>query len=397
DLASLSKDGTTSSHKAIPPSLNLRRKKGNETVSIGKKARLALIAAPFVVAAATGTIVYTLCKPAADNTRIAAVPQSPAEAEPPPPDLPGDGAGKFSGSEQPFSRVERRAGKDVRIFNFGDAHFGRLSLVPAYTDYNLPRAETRLRPAPGGDFVVPLEGRIKLTVDLSTFLQHPYWINRFGKNDFASLRLESTSDNTAFSADTERINYDEVMSFLSNLNSLEELDLAEVPISMFGLKQMHIERFSRLRVLDIGTTNIDGRDLAQMPQLLMQLQSLQINDMRHASKVLAVMQHSTQIDTLMAESTDLADSDMDYISGMQNLRVLSLTRNNVTDRGLEKLIGLKHLAYIWLPANKITPSAVPILAKFTHLKGIRVPVTFTGHESELRAALPKDCLVKYFK
>jgi hypothetical protein len=166
---------------------------------------------------------------------------------------------------------------------------------------------------------------------------------------------------------------------------------------MFGLKQLHIERFSRLRVLDIGTTNIDGRDLAQMPQLLTQLQVLQINDMHHASGVLAVMQHSTKIDTLFAESADLADSDMDYISGMQNLRVLSLTRNNVTDRGLEKLIGLKHLAYLWLAANKITPSAVPILAKFTHLKGIRLPACFIGHESELSAVLPKDCHPKYFK
>jgi hypothetical protein len=269
-------------------------------------------------------------------------------------------------------------------------------LLPSWFDSNRhARGDIPLRPASGGDIVVPIDAQVRLTLDLQTFLQHPDWINRFGKNDFASLKLESNSNNTAFSADTERINYDELMSFLSNLNSLEELSLEKVPISIFGLNQMHIEKFSRLHVLNVGTSNIDGQDLAKMPHLLMQLDVLQMSHLRHASGVLAVLQHSPKILVLFADSAGLTDADMDYISHMQNLQVLGVTTNQLTDRGLAKLTRLKDLTNLWVAGCPLSPPVVPILSKFTHLKGILLPAAFRGHEAELKAALPNNCQCRY--
>jgi Leucine-rich repeat (LRR) protein len=181
------------------------------------------------------------------------------------------------------------------------------------------------------------------------------------------------------------------MSFLSNLDSLEELDLQKVPISMFGLNQMHIERFAHLRRLNIGNTAIDGHDLAQVPNVLLQLKYLRMNDMHHASEVLAVLQHSTNIESLCLESTWLTDSDMDYLSRMQSLRELIVMQNRLTNRGLAKLTALKHLANLWIAGCPITLSAVPILASFNDLQAIQLPSAFRGHESELRAGLPKKC------
>jgi tRNA A-37 threonylcarbamoyl transferase component Bud32 len=398
DLAALTKEDTTSAQQAIAIPLSLRRKKKTDTVSVAKKTLAALIAAPFVVAAATAAIVYAFCKPTADNTRIAAVPIAPGEAVQTPPDQPGDGVGKFPGSQpMTFSKVDRRDGKEVRIFNFGEDRFGRLSLLRPWLQVGKDgRDDIPLSASSAGDIVVPIDARVRLTLNLQTLLQHPDWINRFGKNDLTSLKLESTSDNTAFSADTEQISYDELMSFLSNLNSLEELQLEKVPISIFGLNQMHIEKFSRLHVLNIGTSNIDGHDLAKMPHLLMRLDFLQIDNMRHASDVLAVLQHSPKIQVLFAESVGLTDADMDYISRMENLQVLGINSNEeVTDRGLAKLSRLKTLCSLWAAGCSISPSAVPILSKFSHLKGLLLPAKFRGHEAELKAALPKDCLCRY--
>jgi len=398
DLATLTTDDTTSSHRAVPSAVSLKRKKPVNTVSVGKKTLAALILAPFITAA----VVYTFCQPAKEKTDShPSTVQQEDHSQQTSAKLQQDDDETFSGSQRPFSKVVKRNGEVVRIFNFDGAQFGKLSVL------NGEEAGTNnvfhddkpllLKRTQSGDVVVPVTDRVRLTVDMGSFMKHPDWLNRFDSQGLSSLTIMQTASGIPDYKDPpDQNSIDETFAFLTNLKSLEKLDLRKAPISAMALRCMRIEELPRLRELLLADTNIDGTQLVQQRKgLLLRLRRLDLSGLEHVPAVLAVLQDSKNIENLWLSNAHLTDSDMDYVGHMSNLRILCLDTNKITDAGLKKLGGLTHLTNLWASTIPLTESSIPALAKFTRLQGVRLPPSMKGLDSKLKKALPAGCGISY--
>jgi len=397
ELATLIRDDTTSSMKGPVDGTNVRPKQTTQSVTIGKKAFAMLLAAPLIAAAVAGVSMYHLCM--SDNSDMTGShsrsqptrTSSPVPVnEPRADDYEGESAeGTILKPEPPFARVVKENGQEFRVFHFGADRFGQL-LAMSDLAYGKTRvlAGKRVPELPSGDIMVPAAAPVKLAVNLLDVCHHPQWLDRFSSDDLTGLGILCPGDMGAAFIDTEPRLPDDSLAFASHLKSLQALDLSKVPISMFGLKEMHIDEFTHLHYLWLGNTRVDGRELSKLRSLLQQLLVLDIRYVKGASNVLAAMQGSKNMLSLCVQGDHLTNTDLEYISSMPNLATVALADNNVTDQGLVKLTRLKHLEQLWMKDCPISSASVSTLSKLTELKVLELPKKLESIAPVLQQSLP---------
>ena len=101
-----------------------------------------------------------------------------------------------------------------------------------------------------------------------------------------------------------------------------------------------------------------------------------------------------QLRSLTLEQTGVTDAGLSVLKSMHDLQDLTLSYSLVTDRGIEQLKSLPKLATLKLTGTKITDALVPELAKFPALQTLYLRFTRVTDEgvAKLRELAP-NCTV----
>ena len=216
-----------------------------------------------------------------------------------------------------------------------------------------------------GTVSFPADKPLLLDMNIDEAYKNPFQFRRFRPDDLHGLRIH-TSDSQIFS-DLET-QLDTSLSYAAHWTALNYLNLKGTHITFAAFKNMHFDRLAALEALIVGETQVDCKELAQYPKVLLRLKNLVISHLKNGSRVLRVMQKSKEINFLGVGNTDLSDSDVDYIASMSNLKTLYVSGNKIiNDASLAKLSQLRALVAISLEQTSVSPACGRELAKFPKL------------------------------
>jgi len=205
-----------------------------------------------------------------------------------------------------------------------------------------------------------------------------------------SLRYLNLQENRRFDIDAH-------LGHLSDLTSMEELDLRSTQIGDAGLA--HIAGLTRLRKLYLSSNPVTHRitpagivhlkDLKAIEELdlpadclddavlaylarLPSLKNLSIRDDRVTDKGLKAIAGMKSLEELYVLSKNVSDDGVAGISKCTSLKSLGLSRFPLTDKGLAHLANLKSLEKLLIKQAKVTGDGLAVLKKIPALKELEL-------------------------
>ena len=161
---------------------------------------------------------------------------------------------------------------------------------------------------------------------------------------------------------------DRLLEKISDLRSLESLDLGGTKITDAGLRS--ISKLKKLQKLDLSFTQVGDQGLAHLANL-------------------------PELVHLDLDSTLVTDEGLCALEPLKNLSSLTLCNTRISDRGLEALVRMVGLSELDLPNTQVTYRGLRSLVTMKSLTWLRLSTThgseigFTAAGlAELRAALP---------
>jgi serine/threonine protein kinase len=287
---------------------------------------------------------------------------------------------------QYFSKIVGEGAQARRIFNFGDRPVGRIGFMPAD-----PSKGTTWYAAEGVRSY-PVDARICFRMDEQTLItNHADLLRCFRKDDLYQLLVHDQPEARMYSDRLDDHVFDEALVFGAHLKSLVDLDLKGTPVTIDGLRNIHIDELPNLSILNIPKTAVDLAELAHM-KVIHRLGVMGLSYLPNPTPLLKAIRTSKNIEDLELRETGLKDADLTYLTAMTNLDKLNLSDNlAVTDKGIAKLAGLPTLHILELSGTSVTPGAMSSLAKMKQLVHLSLPTElWTRAEAlALHERLPK--------
>jgi len=142
---------------------------------------------------------------------------------------------------------------------------------------------------------------------------------------------------------------DEGMSCLAGLTQLENLSLANTKVGDLGMRRLI--RLVNLRSLCLSSNEISNDGLVAL-ESMPRLETLCLDDWKEKSKVTDVgLKHLTgltELKTLSLKDLNITDAGMTHLSGLTRLEYLDLRNTSVGDAGIERVRSLIHLKSLFL-------------------------------------------------
>ncbi len=275
-------------------------------------------------------------------------------------------------NKTPFSTVIKKNGQSIRHFEFPkDFSVGFLQ----YSDHDT-FATTMAR----GPRDVPYHANLELTVS-GDATQYPAILKRFQHGDLKNFKSKSIEGNN------------EMVKNISQVTSIHRLELAGNDIDDGCLAAM--SKLTELEALDITDTKITGTGMARAP-LIGQLVSLNFNHDNKVSPLLDALRHTKKIERLYLDKTAVSAHDIESLSTMPNLEILTLSNNDLRNGDLAPLVKLKHLKSLDLRRNhQLTWASSPIFIQMPHLTKLYLSLADWSPKlkHKLQKALP-HCSIK---
>jgi hypothetical protein len=199
---------------------------------------------------------------------------------------------------------------------------------------------------------------------------------------------ESTQNNPVILASE-----DEILKHALCLKSLKHLDVDQTKATDACLET--IAHINLLEDLNVAGTDIEGRELAKLPQLL-HLCYLNVENMENITPTILALKESTQLNYLNASWDDLSENDLETIATMENLNHLTLRGSKVTWNGLVHLKNLKHLNWLNIEECQLGHDYTAISKLLPNVKHIELARRNRSNESvnDMKDSLPKIPLFK---
>jgi Leucine-rich repeat (LRR) protein len=196
---------------------------------------------------------------------------------------------------------------------------------------------------------------------------------------------------------------------LGGLTSLTDLSLNSTGISDAGLR--HLTRLTNLRTLHLDNTLIEGSGLQHLKALkgleeltflgspvrndgtavlpeLRSLRKLSLAATDVSDDGLRNVGACTGLERLDLTSTDITDAGLEHLKGLTGITELVLDYSNrYTDKGFAHLTGLRNLRSLSLLRAPVTNESMKVVGAFTVLESLNLNYTSVGDEG--LAALSK--------
>lgn len=177
---------------------------------------------------------------------------------------------------------------------------------------------------------------------------------------------------------------------LSSLKELRKLDLSRTAVTDSGLG--YLSDLRNLEYLSLADTSITGEGLRHLSNLR-NLKELDLRKTEVGDAGLACLSGLTNLERLSAGemwATDgdfyddagegergrgiklLTDGGLGHLSGMRNLRSLSLNRTEITGRGFSYLTELNNLRSLWLNECRLTDDGLAYIAGLEGLEEVAI-------------------------
>jgi serine/threonine protein kinase len=213
------------------------------------------------------------------------------------------------------------------------------------------------------------------------FFKQPRLFTRFRGDDIDGLILEPPEDGD-WSVDK--------FQFFEHLDHLRQIGLSKGDFD--GRVIPHLEKFRRLRVLDIRKTKITGEDLARSKLItrLLDLRAENNPNMEPFFIAAAKSGVSCPLQYLTVNSCGLNDGDLKEIAKIKSLVFLNGSGGNVQGPGIKALAESSNVETMKLEANPIEPKFLKYFARFKRLKTLYIDGTSLseGQKNSLRKCRP---------
>lgn len=271
---------------------------------------------------------------------------------------------------EPYSRIERIAGKKVSVFNFPTKF--SIGLL-GYTKANTHKF---IRVTAQGNVASAFGKRVHINAEqnLQCF---PQLIKFFRPNELEWVKI---NDSKAQPSD--------FLPDLAKQHKLSGLELRNSQITDLDLPWL--EKLPSLKSLDIGDTGVTGSGLAKC-KVLKQLNSIHACKLKDATPLLKALAQNSSITELNLNDVKLTSEDYTLISRLTSLKILSLKESPIEDADLKKLASLQKLETLYVDrCHRLTLAAVDTLRKFKNLKQLRPPdqIEDSFSEENLRQSFP---------
>jgi tRNA A-37 threonylcarbamoyl transferase component Bud32 len=155
---------------------------------------------------------------------------------------------------------------------------------------------------------------------------------------------------------------------LAQLPSLVVVDLHDIP-GLDGNQLVHLRSLSNLLCIQFdGRKNVDAALEAISTMPMLELLSIHGGSSGTAAGVRKLERLETLRGLSLMFFVNPLDEALDAIGRIRRLDYLNLTGSNVTDTGMPHLAGLEHLRFFALGDTKITDAALPVFARLSGLK-----------------------------
>jgi len=291
---------------------------------------------------------------------------------------------------QYFSKIVGEGEQARRVFDFGSRPVGQIGVLPAD-----PAKGITWRSAIGL-CSFPASAPICFRLDSQSLINnHADLLRGFRQDDLYQLLVHDQPETRMYSDRLDDRVFDEALVFGSHLKSLQDLSLRETPVTVDGLRNIHIDELPKLRLLNLTKTAIDPADLAHL-KVIHRLEQICLSFLPNASPVLKAIRNSKNIKNLQLRATGLKDADLNYLTTMSNLEWVNLMDNRgITDKGLAKLTAMPRLEILELSGTSVTPASMSTLLKMKALSKLSLPTeTWTRDQAAaLHEKMPNCALV----
>ncbi len=180
-----------------------------------------------------------------------------------------------------------------------------------------------------------------------------------------------------FAIEGENRRVKELVRSLARIKSLQYLELKNCDLLESDLP--YIEKFEKLRLLDLRFSGIDGISLAKLRNLK-QLKILCIDGIPNVAPVLRELVLGNNIEALSVNNCILTQADFSTIARMKKLTNLYLRNTSLTDKGLAQLTCLDLRTLNIIGCDKLSAKSTTLLKKFRHMKELKLPTVHSWNE-----------------
>ena len=266
-----------------------------------------------------------------------------------------------SGGKFPVASVR----DDSLDLDFGPSSVGMLSV-------NLGNGSIVERDA-CGRLSVPLGARLSLETSVAYLNKHPQSLKCFAPDRLAELSVLAPYDGVVWIDDSssessylDKTLNEEAKNGIASLTGLNRLRLKSVVIGN-QLKQLKLDKMTRLVDLDLRSTDISGNQLIEAINVE-KLLTLRMENAAPCDLLIKNIGRFQNIHELQLIDSKLKDSDLKQIGELPRLTSLGIKNNaQITNAGLKNLLHLRYLRNIDLRKTQADPAASEILMRLPNL------------------------------
>lgn len=193
--------------------------------------------------------------------------------------------------------------------------------------------------------------------------------------DAAGAKLSRDSQDAVIAADLRGCTLgDPVIAELSQLTSLQQLDMRECVLSNDQLKSI-VKPLVALRALRLsgkgGATSVDDDGMVAIEDCT-ELIVLALDELWISEVGLKALLGCKQLSELYLAGTTVVDESMTTVAEFKQLKKLRLARTQISAAGLQELVGLKLEDLDLSECSQVTDAALEVVAQFTTLKRLNL-------------------------
>jgi hypothetical protein len=179
---------------------------------------------------------------------------------------------------------------------------------------------------------------------------------------------------------------DEGFERLSEMESLEILDVTDTAITDVGMK--HLSTLPKLLDLIVDVTEVGDNGLAFLAEKHA-LRRLSLAATKVSDVGLKHLENLKQLESLSLSGTNITQRGLIHLQGLTNLKFLDLSENEIRDNGLQYLHDMSKLEFISLNDTRVSDQGIKHLNAFGELRFFNVKRTFVTEE---QIALLIECM-----
>lgn len=167
------------------------------------------------------------------------------------------------------------------------------------------------------------------------------------------------------------------------LERLTDLVILNVSGTDFGDSELPLlKRMSKLRYLNLATTNITCKALLKSP-IMQNLNCLDVTCTDDAKLVAAAVYRLPRLKQLVMAASLISDDDMPNLARSKSLKILCLAQNMVSEKGIARLVPLKTLEWLDLSSTNVSSDVSKYAALMPSLRLLEMGDLF-DQESRLK-------------